>query len=685
MLTPLFVSARPLPSRITISSLNPNQNPSNAAKAPNFDQFKENPEAAIKVSTTAPWMKGPLFLPPEELIDTSHHHHNKKSTRKQEKTFKALNRRESGVRGSKAMNKIVRSVEKLDEGSSDYGGEFKSLEEAESTRRRMPWEREEDKFILRRTKKERVSSTADLILEEGLLKRLRLEGSKLRKWVNVRKAGVTEAVVSEIRSIWEGNELAMVRFDVPLSRNMERAQEILELKTGGLVVLSKKEFLVVYRGPPTTSSSSVWVKKGQDDEISSSLYEREGERLLNGLGPRYMDWWMRRPFPVDADLLPQVVDGYKTPSRRCPPNTRAKLSDEELTYLRNIAQALPFHFVLGRNHGLQGLASAIVKLWEKCVIAKIAIKWGALNTNNEEMADELKHLTGGVLILRNKYLIILFRGKDFLSDEVADLVDDRERLLRRYQHFEETKRESDIIEISEVVTSGEQLEETSKTGTLLEFQELERKFGEMEMRNLETEAEKAKLEKELGSQEHKLSILRSKIEKTTTELLKLNSLWKPSEGDDDVEILTNEERECLRRIGLKMNSSLVLGRRGVFDGVMEGLHQHWKHREVAKVITMQKVFSRVVYTATSLEAESNGVIISIEKLKEGHAILMYRGRNYKRPSSKLMAQNLLTKRKALQRSVSMQRLGSLKFFAYQRERAIEDLKLSLVKVQDSCF
>lgn len=585
------------------------------------------------------------------------------------------------------MKKIVRSVEKLEDSEEtrvDYGGEFESLggvvEEDEKRRRRMPWEREEEKFILRRRKKERVLTTADLILDEGLLKRLRLEGSKMREWVNVRKAGVTETVVKDIRLIWEGNELAMVRFDVPLCRNMERAQEILELKTGGLVVLSKKEFLVVYRGPPT-SDSSVCVKEG-GDEISSSLYVREGERLLNGLGPRYMDWWMRRPFPVDADLLPEVVDGYRTPSRRCPPNTRAKLSDEELTYLRNVAQALPFHFVLGRNHGLQGLASAILKLWERCVIAKIAIKWGALNTNNEEMADELKHLTGGVLILRNKYLIILFRGKDFLSDEVADLVDDRERLLRRYQHFEETKRESDI-EISEVVTDGEELEETSKTGTLLEFQELQRKFGEMEVRNLETEAEKAKLDKELKSQEHKLSILKSKIEKTTTELLKLNSLWKPSARDDDIEILTNEERECLRRIGLKLNSSLVLGRRGVFDGVMEGLHQHWKHREVAKVITMQKLFSRVVYTAKSLEAESNGVLISIEKLKEGHAILMYRGRNYKRPSSKLMAQNLLTKRKALQRSVLMQRLGSLKFFAYQRERTIEDLKLSLVKLQGS--
>lgn len=233
MLTPLFVSARPLPSLTTISSLNPTQNPPHSAKAPNFNQFNENPKLpdnAIKVPT-APWMKGPIFLPPEELINTSHHQH--KSIRKQnaeEKTFKALNRRESGVRGSKAMKKIVRSVEKLD----DYGGEFESLggvveEDEKRRRRRMPWEREEEKFILRRRKKERVLTTADLILDEGLLKRLRLEASKMREWVNVRKAGVTETVVNDIRSVWEENELAMVRFDVPLCRNMERAQEIIEV------------------------------------------------------------------------------------------------------------------------------------------------------------------------------------------------------------------------------------------------------------------------------------------------------------------------------------------------------------------------------------------------------------------------------------------------------------------------
>lgn len=245
MPTSLFLSARAFPSLITNSSLNPNQNPSNAPKIP---QFRENPrlsDAAIKVPT-APWMKGPLLLRPDEVIDTSYHHEKRvKGQKVEEKTFKALNRRESGVRGRKAMKKIVRNVEKLDGNSDleetqmDNPGEFKSLgritAETESGKRfggKMPWDREEESYILRRTKKERVSTTADLILDEGLLNRLRREASKMRKWVNVRKAGVTETVVNDIRSIWRLNELAMLRFDVPLCRNMERAQEIIEVWFG---------------------------------------------------------------------------------------------------------------------------------------------------------------------------------------------------------------------------------------------------------------------------------------------------------------------------------------------------------------------------------------------------------------------------------------------------------------------
>lgn len=101
---------------------------------------------------------------------------------------------------------------------------------------------------------------------------------------------------------------------------------------------------------------------------------------------------------------------------------------------------------------------------------------------------------------------------------------------------------------------------------------------------------------------------------------------------------------------------LASGRRGIFDGVIESLHQHWKHREVAKVISMQRSFRQVFRTARLLVAESGGILVSVDKLKEGHAIVIYRGKNYRRPL-KLMTENLLTKREALKRSLEMQRLG----------------------------
>jgi hypothetical protein len=180
----------------------------------------------------------------------------------------------------------------------------------------------------------------------------------------------------------------------------------LQIKTGGLVVWSKKNTLVVYRGLNYQLTSKNFLnthtglaggqdtplyKKGQlrlernsdisqvnsngsfvdekicqkDSEretlpggiffnedlncqpVSGSLYEREMDRLLDGLGPRFIDWWMHKPLPVDADLLPEVVSGFRPPFRLCPPHTRAKLTDDELTYLRKLAKTLPTHFVLG--------------------------------------------------------------------------------------------------------------------------------------------------------------------------------------------------------------------------------------------------------------------------------------------------------------------------------------------------
>lgn len=93
---------------------------------------------------------------------------------------------------------------------------------------RMPWE-SDDRVVFRRVKKEKVVTAAELRLDGELLERLRGEAGKMRKWVTVKKIGVSQAVVDQVRLIWKGCELVMIKFDVPLCRNMDRAREIVEV------------------------------------------------------------------------------------------------------------------------------------------------------------------------------------------------------------------------------------------------------------------------------------------------------------------------------------------------------------------------------------------------------------------------------------------------------------------------
>lgn len=693
-------------------------------------------------------MKAPLHLQPqqqeEEGVDPANpKRRNGSDGSGRDKCSRALG--DSGIdkTGKYAMRRIAKSIGKLRR-NGDLGETRMKLEEVEfgdfdlegfeesGTRRRMPWEKDDDGIVLRRMKKKTVTS-AELNLDRVLLERLKGEASKMEKWVKVNKVGVTQDVVNQIQFMWERNELAMLKFDVPLSRNMDRAREIVEMKTGGMVVWSKKNALVIYRGcnyPLNLKHStkkqvhispqnpvkvetdthfslsghyesglnrSINDNDGEWEEASSfflirhenlqplsgSLYERETDRLLDDLGPRFIDWWMHKPLPVDADMLQEVVPGYMPPFRRCPPYTKQNLTDAGLQHLRKLAHSLPTHFVLGRNRKLQGLAASILKLWEKSMIAKIALKWGVPNTDNEQMALELKNLTGGTLLLRNKFVIILYRGNDFLPVGVADSIIQREVELQRWQLHEENSR----LKASEFFCfDTENMEERGKAGTLSDFKDItvgyeDLSTGSTESR-LQAEAEKGKIIRGLRMQERRLKILNFKVEKSTKELTKLNASWRRVEPDADQELITNEERICFRKMGLKMDSCLTLGRRGVFDGVIEGLHQHWKHREVVKVITMQRAFNQVNYTAKLLEAESGGILVSVDKLKEGYAIIIFRGKNYKRPLHSV-SKNLLTKRKALSRSLEMQRIGSLKFFANQRQQKIYELQHELEKVRDS--
>lgn len=101
-------------------------------------------------------------------------------------------------------------------------------------------------------------------------------------------------------------------------------------------------------------------------------------------------------------------------------------------------------------------------------------------------------------------------------------------------------------------------------------------------------------------------------------------------------------------------SLMCSGRRGVFDGTVENMHLHWKYRELVKIMVNAKTFDQVKKIALALEAESGGVLVSVDKVSKKYAIIVYRGKDYQRPST-LRPKNLLTKRKALARSIELQR------------------------------
>ena len=96
------------------------------------------------------------------------------------------------------------------------------------------------------------------------------------------------------------------------------------------------------------------------------------------------------------------------------------------------------------------------------------------------------------------------------------------------------------------------------------------------------------------------------------------------------------------------------GRRGVFDGTVENMHLHWKYRELVKIISKNKSIEAVNHEARTLEAESGGILVAVERVNKGYAIIVYRGKNYARPAS-LRPQTLLNKREALKRSLEAQR------------------------------
>ncbi|KAK1297410.1 hypothetical protein QJS10_CPB15g01781 [Acorus calamus] len=555
--------------------------------------------------------------------------------------------------------------------------------------------------------------------------------------MKVGKAGVTEGIVNGIHERWRRSELVKIKCDDLCRFNMKRTHEILERKTGGLVVWRSGSIIILYRGanykypyflsdnaakhqnaPDRILSESV-MYGGVDSEEESKLLctvgnesvelpntsshpslvfgvgapkkvrfqlpgeqqvEEETDALLDGLGPRFTDWWGYDPLPIDADLLPPTVHGYRKPFRLLPYGVKPKLTDAEMTTLRRLGRPLPCHFALGRNRNLQGLALSMLKLWEKCEIAKVAVKRGVQNMNSEIMAEELKsrrlrrcimldqkdnysstcsvsilqnikRLTGGTLLSRDKEFIVFYRGKDFLPPAVSTAIQDR----RNHELYKDEHR----------------MEKNVSSDTRSEFVGLFRDSAPLDKplvgcavdnpprahdkkRSRATERKSISNESAVKSMDFKLSLALEKKDRAEKLLEELESKDLTKRLEVDKEAITEEERYMLRRVGLSMNAFLLMGRRGVFDGTIENMHLHWKYRELVKIISKDKCIEDVHRTARTLEVESGGVLVAVERVNKGHAIIVYRGKNYRRPAD-LRPQTLLNKKEAMKRSLEAQR------------------------------
>lgn len=159
-------------------------------------------------------------------------------------------------------------------------------------------------------------------------------------------------------------------------------------RTGGLVIWRSGSSAVLYRGMayklPCVQSYSKKIQASvsslKNEDIASDVFHSEGgmefsknkgrilcgsaeymkdlskeelmdmndpNDLLDELGPRFKDWSGCDPLPVDADLLPSEVPGYKTPFRLLAYGVRHSLRNKEMTMFRRLARTMPPHFALG--------------------------------------------------------------------------------------------------------------------------------------------------------------------------------------------------------------------------------------------------------------------------------------------------------------------------------------------------
>ncbi|XP_073038259.1 uncharacterized protein [Primulina eburnea] len=175
-----------------------------------------------------------------------------------------------------------------------------------------------------------------------------------------------------------------------------------------------------------------------------------------------------------------------------------------------------------------------------------------------------------------------------------------------------------------------------------------------------------KLRKKLMTDEERLIYnLRRAKKKVALLLQKLKKYELPElpPPRHDPELFTPEHLQAYKKIGFRNRNYVPVGVRGVFGGVVQNMHLHWKFHETVQVCCDNFPKERIKEMATMLARLSGGIVVNIHNVK---TIIMFRGRNYRQPKN-LIPINTLTKRKAL--------------FKARFEQALESQKLNIKKTE----
>ncbi|KAJ4972918.1 hypothetical protein NE237_006092 [Protea cynaroides] len=176
----------------------------------------------------------------------------------------------------------------------------------------------------------------------------------------------------------------------------------------------------------------------------------------------------------------------------------------------------------------------------------------------------------------------------------------------------------------------------------------------------------AKLRKKLMTDEERLIYnLRRAKKKVALLLQKLKKYELPDlpPPRHDPELLTPEQLQAYKKIGFRNKNYAPVGVRGVFGGVVQNMHLHWKFHETVQVCCDNFPKEKIKEMATMLARLSGGIVVNIHDTK---TIIMFRGRNYRQPKN-LIPINTLTKRKAL--------------FKARFEQALDSQKLNIKKYE----